>query len=194
MKYFVLLLIPIVINGCQAQIENHLKKDEKEIVVKIIDKLSYVQPPPPPNTNDAIYGISDTMVDSIGRMKLKVAIYPIMGNEMEKSSIDKIPNEYQDLLKPEMEILHLENVKGLESKKGHTIMLADTQQLKKSMEFKNFDLLYNFSRIRFDENYTKAIFEVGVSRSRLAGNASIFCLKKVEGNWNIEHVIPTSEW
>ncbi|MGB5665898.1 MAG: hypothetical protein WBM53_03535, partial [Maribacter sp.] len=118
----------------------------------------------------------------------------VMENIINESGLTKIPGEYQKLLDPGLNTIQIDDIDGVTSEKNHVIILADTVELKKSKDFENYDLLFNFSRISYDKNMTRAIFELGISRSQLAGSTYIFCMKREKDKWIVEHTIPTAEW
>lgn len=80
------------------------------------------------------------------------------------------------------------------SEKGHQIILADTIELKKSKDFKNFDLLFWFSNFYLSEDRKKVLFILGVSQSRLAGSSAIYVLKKEDEKCMIEYYKEHEIW
>ncbi len=182
-----------VICSCKTQADIFISKSDKEIISTIIDKSSYPLPLPPP-VESGIMEIPTKIADSLLLVRMVVAIYPLMESKLDISYKKSIPNEFTENIDLTLQTKRIKNIDGLYSHKKHTILLADTLALKKSKDFSEFDLLYHFSRIWYNKNQTKAVFEVGISRSKLYGSATIFCLEMVDGQWSIVKVIPTTEW
>ncbi len=158
-----------------------------------MDDIAFPLPPPPPiGSKDTI--IPDKLVDSLSRIKLKVAIYPVMDTAMDDLKTG-LPEEYDQILQQDtLKTKYFHDLKGISSKKGHSLMLGDTVKLRKPMAYDDFDLLFYFSRIRCNVDYSKAVFSLGVSRGRLWGYGSIYCLKKDKGLWAYDTIIPTTIW
>jgi hypothetical protein len=78
----------------------------------------------------------------------------------------------------------------------HNIIFGDTIILKKSKDWKEYDLLYYFSNISLSSNLDYAKVSVGVSRSALWGQGYDLYLKKEknEGKWVIEKTIEGEVW
>ncbi len=190
-KRFIFIFCCILL-GCGPN-GNRKQLSDERIMSVMVDKYAFPLPPPPP-INKKESGLSKEIIDSLLSLRLKVAIYPVMENIINESELNKIPKVYQKLLDPGLTAFQIDDINGITSKKNHVIVLADTVELKKSMDFKNYDLLFRFSRILYDKDKTKAIFELGVSRSRLAGSAYILCMKREKDNWIVDYTVPTTEW
>ena len=193
MKLSLFFLIIYLLNyGCISD-SPVLGKNEREIISFMIDKVAYPMPNPPDiDHNDTI--ISQDLVDSLLKSKIKVAIFPSMPSLINIPEMMEIPEEYLELIDLEKSDVFINEIEGISSLKGHEISLADTVELQKSKEFKNHDLVVNFSRIYIDEDGARAIFELGVSRSRLAGTSTIYCLKKEKNEWKIDFAKFNEEW
>lgn len=167
------------------------KDVDKEIIADFVDQFSYPLPIPPSlEDNDTI--MNQNAIDSILKLKMKIAIFPIMESEI--SGSENIPETYKKLIKKNINTKYLINTNGIISKKGHYIILADTVELRKNKDYPNFDLLYHFSQIWYSQDKDRAIFELGISRSTLAGHAHIYCVEKEGTEWKIKHSIPTTIW
>lgn len=192
MKLVKLLIIIILFSDCKPQHQD-LEIDEKKIISFIVDEYAIPLPPPPSaDRNDTI--VSRKVIDSLKNVKLNIGVYPIMGNEINSIEGQKIPGLYKKLLNFDLPDKTIREIAELRSVQGHKIVLADTTVISKTKEFMNFDILFNFSRIRFDKNKTKAILEMSVSRSRLAGYAQIICLNKQGDKWTTVHTELTTTW
>ncbi|MGB5667736.1 MAG: hypothetical protein WBM53_12875 [Maribacter sp.] len=159
------------------------EEHKNEVISFMIDKMAHpLPPPPPPKPGDTLSRIPQRVVDSMNKIKVEIGLYPIMEalDEVHKS----MPEEYRSLVKPK-EGLEFMSLKGLRSKKGHYLEIADTNRLKLKIDHLDFLWLFNFSKIYFNEDYTKAIFEMSMSTSGLAGWLGVFCLEKEEGVWEI---------
>jgi len=68
---------------------------------------------------------------------------------------------------------------------GNTFIKSPTAQeeYRKNETWDNFDQVVNYSRISFNENYTKALVIIGVSRAKLDGYSALILLEKVNGKW-----------
>ncbi|WP_282159628.1 hypothetical protein [Ulvibacterium marinum] len=181
----------LFISGCKQTAKIH--DPDKELISWIVDEIAFPLPPPPPiESKDAI--ILKRIVDSLLSIKLIVAVYPVMDATIENSELKNIPNGFQELIDTIPDTKYITTTEGIKSQKGHTIVLPDTTKMKDSYDFNDFDLLFNFSKIWYNRGGTRAIFEVGVSRSGLAGGAAIFCLEKVKGKWQVVELVPTTIW
>ena len=190
MRYSILLICLIYYSGCsQSQSIDVL---DKEIISEMIDRNSYPIPPPPPiGSNDTI--IPQKLLDSLDKIRLKVAIYPLMIDEISESSNDELKTSvYYNIISSEkLETKKIGSLRGIVSKVGHSLILADTINIRNPTAFEELDLLLNFSRIKYNKDATKAVFELSVSRGRLNGSSAIYCLKKENGKWFIDLVVPT---
>ncbi|WP_303318423.1 hypothetical protein Q4Q34_09995 [Flavivirga abyssicola] len=190
--YIVLILAFLCSLGCKKRAES-VDVDIKEIIVTMVDKKSFPLPVPP-SINDTTAVVSKRAIDSLLQVKLKVAIYPIF-SKISKSQNEKFYlSDDDELFALGKNDFHLQDLNGVQSKKGHQIILADTVQLKKSKDYKNFDLLFRFSNFSFSEDRQKAVFELGISRSHLAGSSAVYVLKKSEGEWIIEESVDKEIW
>lgn len=191
MKKKLIFVFCCILLGCGPN--GNQKLPDERIMSAMVDKYAFPLPPPPP-INREESALSKEIIDSLLSLKLKVAIYPVMEGIINESELNKIPKGYQKLLDPGLTALQIDDINEITSKKNHVIVLADTVELKKSKDFKNYDLLFRFSRIWYNKEKTMAVFELGVSRSRLAGSAYIFCMKREKDNWTVTYTVPTTEW
>ncbi|MFY0715212.1 hypothetical protein J1D01_16230 [Seonamhaeicola sp. NFXS20] len=189
MKNLIILFFVLLITSCNHKTDC---SDINEVISFMIDKKAFPLPPPPP-INDSTIIISKKIADSLLKIKLKVALYPTTDFFSEKELI-KIPEEYLDKFKILDNSPKKITLNGISSKKGHKIVIADTIELKKFKDFKDFDLLFWFSNFHFSKNNKKVLFNLGVSRSRLAGSSTLYILKKENNEWSIEYSKPISEW
>ena len=183
---FLFLVLFIACNEKQSTID-------QEIMGLMIDKYAVLPPPPPSiNANDTI--VDAFVADSLKSLKLKIGVWTKMQNTIGESALNSIPKEYLTLYKKSKKENIIEDATPLISRKGHTTFIVDTLQVKKSMDFKGFDLLFNISKIYNNTSRNLAIFELGISQSRLSGSSAVYCLKKDNGSWKVETVIETVIW
>jgi hypothetical protein len=133
----------------------------------LIDELAYpLPPPPPPKEGDTISVFSQDLWDSLKRKKIKIAIVP-ESMIIRKSAIINTPSEYKLLFNNEHNVKTSFDIKSITSAIGHSIVLADKSNFSQSIEYKECDLLFEFSNIFYNEEQNKALIEVAVSSSRL---------------------------
>ena len=142
-------------------------------------------PPSPIFINDSIVNTVDVkIIDSLKSVSLNVAIYPIISN----LSFDKKNDNKQKILK----ILLKDNfdIESINRKSKHNIVFADTLIINKSKDWKEYDLLFHFSKLSINQNLDSANMAVGISRSSLWGQEREFFVKKEkDGSWKIEKII-----
>ncbi len=174
----IILLLSCITSWSQT---DAYEEHKNEVISFMIDKMAYPLPPPPP-PGDTLQRIPQRVIDSMNKIKVDIGLYPVMRDlkEVHKS----VPEEYTSLVKPK-EGLEITSLKGLQSKKGHYLQIADTNRLKMQIDHLDFLWLFNFSKIYFNEDYTKAIFEMSMSTSGLAGFLSVYCLEKENRVWHI---------
>ena len=190
MKNFVLLFFVLLIISCK---NNTNDENINEIISLMIDKRAFPLPPPPP-INDTTTVLNKRTRDSLLQVKLKVVLYPTLNGFTDSQFKKIIPSKYRNILERQNNISKRITLDGIFSEKGHQIMLADTIQLKKSKDFENFDLLFWFSNFYYSKDKRKVFFELGISRSRLAGSSTCYILKKENDKWQIEYSKPHEFW
>ncbi|MEC3906015.1 hypothetical protein VOI54_03240 [Tamlana sp. 2201CG12-4] len=188
MKNLIVLFFIITIISCNNKTNS---SSIDGVISFMIDKKAL--PLPPAHINDSATVIDKKTIDSLLKIKLKVALYPTTDIFSEKE-LKKIPEEYFDKFSMNDNTFKKITLNGISSKKGHKVVLADATELKKSKDFKNFDLLFWFSDFYFSKDNQKVLFNLGVSRSRLAGSSSLYILKKENSQWKIEYSRSISEW
>jgi|TARA_B110000967_G_scaffold206172_1_gene252270 hypothetical protein len=190
MKNLIILFTILITTGCYNDTNS---KEFKEVISFMIDKQAIPIPPPPAIDDLTTTTVSKKIIDSLDKIKLKVAIYPTIDTFSEEE-FKKIPEEYLDKFQIHGNSQKRLTLNGISSRKGHKIVLADTIKLKKHMDFKDYDFLFWFSDFYFSDDNKKVLFNLGLSRSRLAGNSTLYILKKENNQWEIEYSRYISEW
>lgn len=190
MKKAIILIIILSIVSCNNP-NNNITNNE--IVAFMIDKKARSLPPPPPINDTTTTVISEKILDSLFKIKLKVAVHPTLNNlsEKEMKIISKKYSTEFDLLNNSQNRITLN---GLSSQKGHKITVADTIEMKKYKDFQGFDLLFWFSNFYYSKDNQKVLFSLGVSRSRLAGSSALYVLTKEKKTWVIEYYKNLEVW
>ena len=189
MKNVIILFFALSIVSCNNKTDND---NFNEIISFMIDKKAFPLIPPPA-LNDTTTVINKKMFDSLLQTKLKVGLYPILNSFSEKE-IKSIPEKHLSLFNLQNNSQKKVTLNGLFSKKGHKVIIADTIEMKKSKDFKNFDLLFWFSNFYFSKDSQKVLFTLGVSRSRLAGSSTLYILKKENEKWIVEYSKEQEIW
>lgn len=187
-----LIALGIVLFSCNT--ERTIPRNE--IIGLMIDKYARKLPVPPAldevaereKKDSTCYYRDSTQIGMI------IALHPILDSKVDHRGLNKIPKEYAEFVDVQRPPGHLESVREIGSTKGHNLIIADIHELSKSIAFSNFDMLFHFSNIWFNEENTKAVFELGISRSGLAGSSAIYCLEKQNTTWTTKAVVQTTEW
>lgn len=188
MKNLVIIISVSLTLSCS---DNTKSTQVNEVISFMIDKKAFPLPPPP--VGDTTIVMNEKTTDSLINVKLKVALYP-KAEILSEKEFKRIPEEYKGVFNLEDNFKKKITLDGITSKKGHEVVIADTTELQKFKDFKDFDLLFWFSDFYFSEDNQKVLFILGVSRSRLWGSSSIYILKKEFEQWQIECAIPVSIW
>ena len=192
-KMACIVLIVCFALGCAGQ-HHKMQKEDKEIISFLVDQLSYPNLPPPSlNSKDTL--VSNAIIDSLSKSKLRIGIYPVMFNGMDSIGKNQLPNSYKNLVVTQPpEYRMITEINDVKSQKGHHIKLVDKTKIKDGSGYNSIDVLYRFSTIWYGKDKATAVVEVGTSRSRLDGNSTILCLEKQNGKWSVKEAIPTTIW
>ncbi len=196
MKKLIVILI-VTCFTCKKNQENLIKQSQIDLISYIINTKGYALPPPHSDTING-WNMSQKTIDSVLNVSLNVAIYPILGksNLNKKVNIEHLEEEYKDLIKKSSIIQEGEIVfiKEINEKSRHNVILADTIILKKSKDWKEYDLLFNFSNLSFNKEFDKATVVVGISRSSLWGSSKLLLLNKDKEGWEIVKSVKLEIW
>lgn len=177
-----------------CKIDKDSKLDNKiDLISSVVEEFSFpVPPPPPPNLNDV--EISPKIIDSLKKVKMNIAIHPILFKPDLNNNIklEKIEKPFKELFNQlqKLNSVKIDNIKSINAKSRHFVVLADTIILKQSRDWKEYDIVYNISNISFNEEFDKAVCLIGVSRSALWGHVGVYFFEKKNGHWkSIDKII-----
>jgi hypothetical protein len=189
-----------LILSCQKNQNNIFEKNQIDLISDIINS-QYALPPLPPLPNDTItsWEMTQKTIDSVKAVKLNVAIYPLFCKPRLDRGINlgQVDEEFKDLVKKfsDIEFSKKIPIKDIDDRSRHKVVLADTIVLKKSRDWKEYDLLLNISNISFNKNFDKAALDIGISRSALWGSGGLYLFKKDDENkWKIIKYFEFEEW
>lgn len=203
MKRLIFLFFILVLHACDKSIEQE-KKNTNQILSLLYGQLAEpmepVFPPPPPDSLDYVFTSKDSIrIDSLitqikkerAERRFIVAIdslnkpYP----NVSQNNIDKKCEGFLEILsklQQQEDTLKID-ISKIENTRNDSIVYFKEELLTEdSRDFFKFDMLLSFSRIAFNEDYTKAVLKVSESRSKLAGSSSIYFLEKINGKWQIK--------
>ncbi|WP_452230970.1 MULTISPECIES: hypothetical protein [unclassified Lacinutrix] len=201
MKQFLFVFgIFLLFFSCKEQ-DNFLEQNTESLISYIINVKAYPLPPLPPLPSDTIssWKISAKVIDSLRDLKLRVGVYPIL----EKPILNNILNlegvdiEFTDLIENFniIEVNNNINIEKINANSRHVITVADTLVLKKSKNWKDYDLLFRFSNISFNDSFNKAALRLGIGRSSLGGSGGLYLFKKDNtNNWQMVKYYQLEEW
>ncbi|WP_420574188.1 hypothetical protein [Kordia sp.] len=184
-KISMLFLIVTCLYSCK-EIENEQSDQSlytNEIIISLVDKFTKPIPIPPSNIStrtekDNISSKDEFLLVGINsKMKPINITYTDRTNEV-LQSIDntiKIDNTKEYTID-----IDLSNLK----RKDHYKTIRYIKDREKNI-FETIDILYNFSTINFNHNYTKALLVIGMSRGKLNGFTDLLVLEKINGKWKI---------
>lgn len=201
MKYFIYTLgIIFVLSSCQKNQDILREQNTEDLISYVIDKYAKALPPAPPLPGDTIsnWELSKETIDSIRNVKLDIAIYPILEKPFlnKEVNLEKVDDEFNDLIKnfPTIEASQKIPIMAIDKKSRHDVVLADTLILKKSRDWKEYDLLFQFSNVSFNENFDKAVATIGISRSALWGYGNLYLFEKKNEKWETVKSIKLVRW
>lgn len=199
--FFTVIILSLCFSSCNKKEIKSIDKNIEEIVLLTINENSFPLPPPPKFVGDSIVNSpkNQKTLDSLRVVKLNVALYPsvnsfkITGDDYIKGNGESSEN----LLKKLSNIVLKEriNIDEINKKSQHHILFADSTILKKSKDWKEYDLLFRFSEITLNSKEKSAKAYVGISRSALWGQAfEIVYEKDDNGKWNVVEKISKEIW
>ena len=187
--YVTILLFFVIC--CQSKSELR-EKEFQNVLTFLINKKALPLPPAPPLPNDTLgsWKIPKKDIDSLKKVKLNIAIYPNLHRPSisENFEIKNIPKDFKEIIN-QFYSIGPENyipIDSINRNSKHNVILADTLLLKKSKDWKEYDLLFTFSNISFNKKLDKAALTLGISRSSLSGYGALYLLSKDDKNkWSI---------
>lgn len=193
-KIIKLLFIGIAIIqnlNCQTNIS---LEDQNEIYSTVVDDIAkpLPPPPPPPATDDDLKPMPKSVIDSIKKIKLNLAIAPYMRISKERINMQNIDSSYHEII----EQLFVEDriydiaMKTIHSNIGHKVTVLDEAKINdKKQLFEDYDQLIYLSNIEFNQDRDRVVVYVGRTLpGKLSGMSVLYLLKKEKGNWVIDMV------
>ncbi|MET2986452.1 hypothetical protein [Aureibaculum conchae] len=203
MKNNFIFLVLLLTFSCNSENGNK-GKNNYQVISLIYNKLAKpiepVFPLPPPDSLNYVFTSKDSArIDSLinqikketAKRRFIVAIdslnkpYP----NVSLNNIDKNCSDYIDILsklQQQKDTLKFD-ISKIENTRNDSIIYFNKELLTKgNRDFFKFDILLSFSRIAFNKDYTKAVLQVSESRSKLAGNSSLYFLEKISGKWQVK--------
>jgi hypothetical protein len=193
------LLITLIIISCQKK--NHekiLEKNTVQIISYLIDAqldgtINFPTFPPAPANGDYSFSTKDSLKiykyfykETIRQKTIVVEQTFFNLKEEEINFKGNCPIDMSKLLSESYklkEVINKIDVKKLTSR-SNNIIISNKNNLSK--DFRNVDLIINFSKIIFDKNFNRAIIKVGVATGKLSGYSTLFYLEKENYHWVIK--------
>lgn len=203
-RVIISFLFILAIQGCSNAQKKEIRNERYayeiyELILSDLNYLEYSAPIPAPplrftkSYSKKMYG---EIVDSINfanrNRKLKISLSPkLMGGISSQLLENQKYTEYKPLIK-ELELMKdisLDTSKLRYNKNKITVILTDSIAVENNKQhyFENHDLLIAFSTVAFNDNFTKAIVEKGVTVSRLDAFSTLFFLERKNDEWKIVH-------
>lgn len=195
LKIIIIAILSLIASNCQKH-NNILSYDEIEVYNVVFNKLQlylYPVPPPPPEElrkMDSIQ-IDKYWTECYNRMRKNAHDVYIYFNNKSKFYIDNdtFANQYNILLNEPSAIKKIDSIaifKCLKPFDNHILYIAD-ENFKFDSDFnpKKRKSLISFSRLFM--NGSIALIEGGFGFGPLAGQGTLFFLKKINGKWTIIH-------
>ncbi|WP_282079577.1 hypothetical protein [Aquimarina algiphila] len=187
MRTFNCALIILILTFSCTSIEEEREKNQYEIISILIEHFGKSDfPPPPPGRS---YTFSKIQLDSIRSQKQNIALYPVLKDSNDnflKSDSDDFNILTQNLKNLKEKIFI--DISKINLKTAHNISILDTLKLAsdRNSVYNDFNKIISFSQISFNQEYTKAVLVVGVSKGYLNGYASLVFLEKIDNIWQIK--------
>lgn len=183
----IILVIVLIMFVYSCNVENReLDSDIEEVISLSIEKFSFPLLPLPKKVNDSlIFEPIESIKDSLANVKLNIAIYPI---------IDKVKIEGENEIVRKKLFISTNTIHKIDEGSRHILIPADTVLLKKSKDWKEYDLLYRFTKFEFNSKMDSCKIYLGVSRSALWGQAYEVYLERKIDNWKIIKTIQKEKW
>jgi hypothetical protein len=183
----IILVIGLTMFFISCNVANReLDRNIEEVISLSIEKFSFPLLPLPKMINDSlIFEPIESIKDSLANVKMNIAIYPI---------IDKVKIEGENEIVRKKIFLSANTIHKINESSKHILIPADTVFLKKSKDWKEYDLLYRFTKFEFNFKMDSCKVYLGVSRSALWGQAYEVHLERKIDNWKITETIQKEKW
>jgi len=203
MRKFIFVLLIFSLLLCKKRGDNEEEKTYEVITFlydTMVQPIEPMFPPPPPDSLNHEFSSKDSVriISMIEKIKIErenkkyiIAIHPQLNlvseryenkNEGECFGYSKMLNKLKSF-KSTKKI----EINRIRTKRNDSIIYFKKDLvIKGHKDYETFDVLVSFSRIAFNENFTKAILRVSVSTSKLAGSSILYFLEKTNGSWKIK--------
>lgn len=176
-----------------SQKRNYLTEYDNKLFSQLIDLLGHPIPPPPTGENyDTIPSME--LIDSLAKVELKIGIYPTVKTFITNSKTKQISlNCLNKYTQENSSKTYLINLEKLNSEKKHKISLIDTT-ISSQEQFFDHDIIVMFYKPYYNEDLSKALVKLSVSRGTLSGFLTLVCLEKNNENWKVVNSKELSAW
>ncbi len=195
---FKIIILSILIFGCQSKIKTCEELETYSILSLLISNSIGpmnlpIQPPPPPELFDSVYIKKRDSVFQLREtedwknQKYIAAINPYLFHNNKFITIDSAFREkYNPLLEKFISLdkgINIKIDKIIPTRGNVFIIKPSDEELQDRESWNKFNEIFNCSRIVFNENCTRALTIIGVTREKLDGYSSLVLLEKIDGNW-----------
>ncbi|WP_103072709.1 vWA domain-containing protein [Aquimarina sediminis] len=189
MKHLLLSFCVILFFSCRISTEHKKEENTYRILSLLIEE--FAKPTIPPREMYGLKPFTEVQIDSILNQDKKICLFPIQKRTHQKfSKKEKFDKEFNELVNKlkDLEDSREVDLSKIKINRPYQLSIIDTVAMKRDRRYveKNFDKLINFSRISFNQGYTKAVIIVGVNMGPLNGYASLVFLEKIDNIWQIK--------
>ncbi|MFL0352939.1 hypothetical protein [Xanthomarina sp. GH4-25] len=173
---YIILVFFVTIFSCSDN-------SDKDIYKVVINSKIKPLPPPPPIRGDSISSISNSVIDSLNNVPLKIAVNPFLLDF--KSDYTKLFNNINDA-KVDYFISTLkvrkEDINARRSLK-FTVLEEEISDFTSKLKF--YDGILFLSTIKYDDKKDMALVIIGYTNGRLSSSTYLYLLKKNKKTWEI---------
>jgi len=177
---YLLIILCIIFYSCS----NNFDRNDREIYNVVINsKIKPLPPLLPPINNDTIHLINKSIIDSLNRVPLRIAVNPFLldfnsdftklFNDINGGKVDYSVSAKKTPKK---------SINGRESL-SFTFLEEDISDFTNT--FKNYDGILFVSSVKYNNENDKALVIVGYTIGKLSSSTYLFLLKKNGNKWEI---------
>ncbi|HLV14531.1 MAG TPA: hypothetical protein VKY41_05075 [Xanthomarina sp.] len=174
---YIILVFFITVFSCS----NNSDKDIYNVVIN--SKIKPLPPPPPPIKGDTISTLSKSVIDSLNKVPLKIAVNPFLLDF--KNDDTKLFNNIDDI-KVDYFISNLkvkrEDIKGRKSLE-FKVLEEDISDF--NSKLKVYDGVLFLSTIKYNDKNNKALVIIGYTNGKSSSSTYLYLLKKNKKTWKI---------